>query len=538
MLQTVRIPVQPSCLDCLAWSSEGELAVAAGEEVHLLIPRHGCPEPWTDLRITISKFTIEEWPQQEQASFEDMSIGEEQARPTVTALAWSPPGLAKHRRCVLAVLTSNLILSLWAPHADPTDPSSWERVLLINKVLPSGSRLQQRIRSMAWAPTNPQHVDRRTPFSQRKWGIPIMGIADDNNGLYILKISSPFAGQSLAWNIEVVKYNTIPVHKSLNRWPSLLSLAMDATHFIDHVEFGTWNGSIPIFYRTSGITHYGSLSVPDELLSRTQPGDASDHKSLIINLDEDHSRYSHLPDRIIITPSLKAQMLAEKRKFGLDNNIGSHVMVRMWGLATFKDMVSACITLHPAKMVEYTALSEGNAFIPFGVGGENDNAEITFPWQNPAPLDVAIAQGVILDAILDEELHRHLSLSDLDLKIMYSAFCGILLLIDDKRLQRLEAAVNILKLLERHASTNLQAEHRALLTIKTTPQLSDLELAHAVRQMIEARGQQESRSQDPKNTLLNLCPFCPNIKSVVLFDNFIEAYCQKGHAFGRPFTHN
>ena len=104
MLLPVCIPVQPSSQDCLAWSQDGELAVAAGEEVYLLIPKEGSSETWTQLRITVSYFITQEWPWQVPASFKNMSIGEEQARATVTALAWSPPGLAKHRRSILAVL--------------------------------------------------------------------------------------------------------------------------------------------------------------------------------------------------------------------------------------------------------------------------------------------------------------------------------------------------------------------------------------------------------------------------------------------------
>lgn len=37
MLADVKLPFQPTATDCLAWSADGELAVGAGEFVHLLV---------------------------------------------------------------------------------------------------------------------------------------------------------------------------------------------------------------------------------------------------------------------------------------------------------------------------------------------------------------------------------------------------------------------------------------------------------------------------------------------------------------------
>ena len=536
MLPPAQIPVQPSSQDCLAWSSDGELAVAAGEDVYLLIPQNGGPEPWTHVRITVSNFTTEEWPRQEQASFKEMSIGEEQARATVTALAWSPPGLAKHRRSALAVLTSNLILSLWASDSNPTDLDSWKRVVIVNKVLSSESRLQQRIRSIAWAPTNPQHVDRRVAFSRSKWGISLLAIADDNNGLYILKVSSPFAGQPFAWNVEVLRRDNVLVSISSKDRPSLLNLAMNANHFVDRIKFGTWGDNIPIVYRTSGINHFASVSVHKHPPSRERSKGIPGHEYFTVSLDEAHPGDAKTPSQLIVTPFIKARMVAEKEKFGLDNNIGSHVMLRTWGLASFNSQVAACITLHPAKMVESTAAPfEGTATILFDASNDSDNAKSVFPWQSPAEVDVAKAQVSILDTILDQNLHRPLALNIFDLRIIYTAFCGSLLLSNHKRNQRLQALVDILKLIEGRAGVNLLAEHRALLSIKNSPQLSDQEIVKIIRQMTEARGQAESSSHTPEKSLLDLCPFCPELQQIIPFDSFAEAYCPQKHHFGRLF---
>ena len=535
MLPLVHLPVQPSSQDCLAWSSDGELAIAAGEEVYLLIPQNGSPEPWTHLRVTVSRFTTEEWPRQEQASFRDMSIGEEQARATVTALAWSPPGLAKHRRSVLAVLTSNLILSFWASDSTPADLDSWKRISVVNKVLSSGSRLQQRIRTMAWAPTNPQCVDRPTPFSRHKWGIPLIAIADDNNGLYILTISSPFAGQSFAWKAEVLCRKNIPVSKSSNDRPSLLNLALNANHFVDRIEFGTGDGDISLLYRTSGMTHRARVLIHDDPPSQAQLQDTSDLEFLTVSLDEAPLEDANMRSQPMVTPLIEARLTAEKQRYGLGKNIGSHVMLRKWGLASSNNLVAVCFSLHPAKMVEYIAPFEETATILFDAGNDNENAKSMFPWQDPVDVDVTKAQGYILDTILDQNLHKPLTLNDLDLKIIYTAFCGSLLLSDDNRLQRLQSAVEILNLVKQYANTDVQAEHRAVDTITKSDPLSNQELINMIRQMTEARGLAESRSPTTEKALLDLCPFCPETQPIIPFDSFTEACCLQKHRLGRLF---
>lgn len=37
MLSPVELPIYPHCFDALAWSPDGELAVAAGEQIQILV---------------------------------------------------------------------------------------------------------------------------------------------------------------------------------------------------------------------------------------------------------------------------------------------------------------------------------------------------------------------------------------------------------------------------------------------------------------------------------------------------------------------
>ncbi|KAI9837200.1 MAG: hypothetical protein M1838_004854 [Thelocarpon superellum] len=62
-------------------------------------------------------------------------LNHEQAARHVVAVAWSPAGLATHRRSFLTVLTSDHILSLWEPSADPRTGSTWKRAQIINHAM-------------------------------------------------------------------------------------------------------------------------------------------------------------------------------------------------------------------------------------------------------------------------------------------------------------------------------------------------------------------------------------------------------------------
>ena len=80
-------------------------------------------------------------------------MGEEQSTSQVIALEWSPPGLAKHRRSVLAVLTSNLLLSLWEATLNPAEASCWKSVAIVNDYI-LRSRKGKRVRTISWASEN------------------------------------------------------------------------------------------------------------------------------------------------------------------------------------------------------------------------------------------------------------------------------------------------------------------------------------------------------------------------------------------------
>ena len=167
--------------------------------------------PWVHVHLRVNLFTFEEWPPQEPASLEDLSIGEEQSVSTVTNLSWSEPGLAKHGRSVLTVLTSNLLLSLWESGSDPGEASSWRRISVINNVLReyfttsvTSERAVKRmtpIRAAAW--THASNPSRREKYCN------ILAVTNDHSDVVFLQIRKPYDVRdpcTQKWQVEVLLY--------------------------------------------------------------------------------------------------------------------------------------------------------------------------------------------------------------------------------------------------------------------------------------------------------------------------------------------
>lgn len=63
--------------------------------------------------LRVDAFFQEHHPQLNLFTISEFSVSVEQSDPVVNALAWSSSGLGLHRRAMLAVLTSNLLLAFW-----------------------------------------------------------------------------------------------------------------------------------------------------------------------------------------------------------------------------------------------------------------------------------------------------------------------------------------------------------------------------------------------------------------------------------------
>lgn len=137
-------------------------------------------------------------------------------------VAWSPPGLATHRRSLLAVLTSNLVLSLWEVERDSSlHTRKWTRMVIINHTLktyfasqtrnteneetsiPPASQSQisqnrfqkRRIRSFTWLPPlrreSHKHQDpsKAVPVGPvSRWGHHLLVVTNDINDVVVLRV--------------------------------------------------------------------------------------------------------------------------------------------------------------------------------------------------------------------------------------------------------------------------------------------------------------------------------------------------------------
>ena len=219
-------------------------------------------DAWISVQIRINVFSRDEWPEKYLLDTENCSIGEEESLITVIALAWSPLGLAKHKRPLLAVLTSNHLLSLWASTSEMAVASSWERVFIINWIacnrhLPSTLASLRcvnesvdveeqpllRLRCMAWAPLlnlddvkpprgahEADHMeldgDQRTKTQVNGLNPPthttefvetfpdemaltletqLLAVANDGGNIYIIEIGSTYTGHSQSWSANIVQ---------------------------------------------------------------------------------------------------------------------------------------------------------------------------------------------------------------------------------------------------------------------------------------------------------------------------------------------
>ncbi|KAH8435157.1 uncharacterized protein LDX57_012786 [Aspergillus melleus] len=265
MPDPVELQLFPSCLNCLSWSEDGELAVAAGDHVQILTPKKATegaepassarqPSAWQIARVRTNVFTDEELPTILGQHRDYFSIGREQSLSNVAGLAWSPPGVGKSRRCVLAVLTSNMVLSLFETVGSQ---GKWIRVALVNQVLSQraqsltqreGERVRKSsITSFAWCPPLkvPASEDKETRGAESKWGIQLLSVVTDENEVILLRPTRTSTGYS----IEVL--SSVFIEDSHLEYPqvqpgSVLSTILKKQTKSLSLDCGPW------FYRVGG----------------------------------------------------------------------------------------------------------------------------------------------------------------------------------------------------------------------------------------------------------------------------------------------
>ncbi|GAM40067.1 hypothetical protein TCE0_034f12120 [Talaromyces pinophilus] len=262
MAEALDLNLYPSCYNCLSWSDDGELAVAAGDAVHLQLPqwkpkyvhplfKKEKSMPWTSTKVRTNIFTHQEWKVTLPTGRDEFSIGAEQSLSTVSQLAWSNQGLGLHRRCVLAVLTSNLLLSLYEADGQRR---SWSRVCVVNKALEkyfeSKGRPKSigasRIRSFAWCPPLKNDARGEDDRADVRWGEQLLTIATDSNDVVLVRVKRNHSSKVFGWrySIDVIGHIALGnLHRQYSLIPkgSLWADALSSKARIQNISCGPWS---------------------------------------------------------------------------------------------------------------------------------------------------------------------------------------------------------------------------------------------------------------------------------------------------------
>jgi Transcription factor IIIC subunit delta N-term len=377
----------PSCTDCISWSRDGELAVATGEFVHILTPKHASESgtkpdlaaiglrQWHSVRIRTNVFTQREWPEQYAAPSHTFSLAEEQSLSMVIGLAWSPPGIGPHRRSVLAVLTSNHVLSLWESNGTVGE---WTRVLVVNQSLgdhfgwadEAGEdvyRDKRRIRAFAWSPPYRlfQAGDGRIWTS--KWGSFYLAVANDAEAVTILRISKWNRRDSMEWDAEQTSHIDLPAVSAIGDAPLAASLFQRALMSKSPVSSLSWSDfeekSSASFIQVARRGRRDFIKVQASLASRREGSIDQWEDSLGLNavhLEDSRQQNSHRDlhnKKFHERPNLDKKIEEARIEFDSNHSLDGNSRVLKWGFASSDSQDAACITLHPSDMVEYTIAS-------------------------------------------------------------------------------------------------------------------------------------------------------------------------------------
>ena len=230
MASRLVLPFWPTAPDCLAWSRDNIIAVAGGDQIAILSPRlKKISDPdglsWDHVIVKVNAFTPVELPLVHPSTSANLSIGEELSIRHVLALRWSSSGIGRYGRCVLALLTTDHVLSIWECEGRPNARDDWKRKLVVNsavrKYLASSDvsrggvtqvqaerlQVQQRIRAFDWSP--PIHTDSAddelTPFIGR--GHQLLAVSTESGKVLLLRVWTPrdvLHPEIREWSVEVI----------------------------------------------------------------------------------------------------------------------------------------------------------------------------------------------------------------------------------------------------------------------------------------------------------------------------------------------
>lgn len=404
-LEPITLPTWPACDDCIAWS-EDDLAVACSEVVHMLTPKRGSSTrdvsghpQWHLNTIRVNTFDETEWPYQILASISHFSVGEEQGNSYAIALAWSPIGLGMHKRSVLAILTSNLVLSLWE-----TDGSlgQYKRTCIINGFLGSDvedpgvgiERRKLRVRAFVWIPyTGLEEL--------QESHIHHLLIVDDMPSITILRIYKTSSGQYGCWSVEEVLRCPLPDSGRVpeNSTASALQRRLQQQSPIARITLQEWTPK-------TMLDDTECVKSGKELISNVKIMKGGVESSLKLSISADTTmREADNTKETDEIPKLEFKLTADSQdaamktngdttaqpnvgsletfkqalqpiyaKFNQEHQLDGHYRTRLYGTTVSRDgtAAAACISLHGSDMIEHTIPSAERTTVVFRSMGRTD----------------------------------------------------------------------------------------------------------------------------------------------------------------------
>ena len=390
----IELSAYPSCDDCLTWSEDG-LAVAAHENIFLLQPIARCKQSYSSETLCINQFTVEEWPEQPLSAVKDLSVGEEQTDSSVVALSWSPQGLGLHRRSVLAVLTSNLLLSIWE-----TDGSQrgWRRTCIVNQYLSTHVGLfnahpafvqhekSPRIRAFAWS----------KPLKKSRQDQHLLATVDDKDKLTVFSIGKRDTSGYGSWLLSSVcadplksqkedgeaKAQVNPLQSQIIIAAPVAYLAIHEWHVGESTACDDLRKTIKaeVVYRRFNQQQESKLILQlvmdqDQLRGSFIDSESPSVQDYAATRTQSSVIASSLDDVQDWREALQMPYRAFEQKFCLNNS----VRIRFWGRVSCPSRVleAACVTFHPRDAYEYTSAVHEKSWLLFRLLGEQNSENVT-----------------------------------------------------------------------------------------------------------------------------------------------------------------
>lgn len=379
------------CKNAITWSSE-DLAVATGEVVHILTPRHssklrGVPghRQWHTFTLRVNQFELSEWPMQTLATLNQFSIGEELSDSHIAALAWSPAGLGLYRRSVLAVLTSNLILSFWETNGKLGE---WKRTCVVNHYVDPdipvenfhNARLKKRIRSFTWLPPIPW-----SDTAHRS--LQLLILADDTYCISIYAVWKTTKSAYGHWSFELLARHQMHVGRDSSGGiggivpNSSLRATLLGTSPISKLESTEWSAGdglgeeslrtayLKIKVSFGVITQNRYLSVCIQNLAEESSGGSVLEHAIKVTIEASQTceslSFSQCPTQDLFEASLRGPRSDFNDEYDLDGRI----IIKHWGAVYCPDRTkaAACVSLHPSELIESCVPSKQRTTVVFAI---------------------------------------------------------------------------------------------------------------------------------------------------------------------------